>query len=353
MYQKRKEYVELLEKEFQGRLISYITSDRVGFETQIASDTIDLFVAHLDRIGVVNRIILYLYTLGGNISAAWNIVNLLRMYCDELLVIVPHKAHSAGTIISLGADSIIMTKQATLSPIDPSVTTPFNTIDQNHKPLPVSVEAINGYIELAKKEFLLTSPEQLQGALYKLIDHVHPLVLGQAYRVRAQVKMLADKLLVHQIKDEDETSKKDKINRIIEFLCSDSGSHDYTINRREAKNKLKLAVQNPNDKQYSIIKLLYDDFSNELGFGQVFDPRFISGAYAVRRAFIESNSGGSDFFVTEARIVPMVAPNGQHTFGNEISFEGWRHESVITEMPPLDFIQGGEIRYEATNEHGL
>jgi uncharacterized phage-associated protein len=38
MYQKRKEYVELLEKEFDGHLISYITSDRRGFETQMESD---------------------------------------------------------------------------------------------------------------------------------------------------------------------------------------------------------------------------------------------------------------------------------------------------------------------------
>lgn len=43
------------------------------------------------------------------------------MYCDELQVIIPHKAHSAGTIISLVANEIIMIKQATLSPIDSSI----------------------------------------------------------------------------------------------------------------------------------------------------------------------------------------------------------------------------------------
>jgi len=53
MYQKRKEYAAQLEKEFEGSLISYVTSDRAGFETQIASDAIDFFIAHLDRIGVV------------------------------------------------------------------------------------------------------------------------------------------------------------------------------------------------------------------------------------------------------------------------------------------------------------
>ena len=60
-----------LEKELDGQVISYITGDRPNFETRIAPDVIDLFISHLDKIGPVNRIILYLYTRGGDISAAW------------------------------------------------------------------------------------------------------------------------------------------------------------------------------------------------------------------------------------------------------------------------------------------
>ena len=70
------------------------------------------------------------------------------MYCDELIVVIPHKAHSAGTIISLGANEIIMTKQATLSPIDPSLNTSLNPKINEVATYPVSVEAVNGYIEL-------------------------------------------------------------------------------------------------------------------------------------------------------------------------------------------------------------
>ena len=81
-----------------------------GFEAQIAGDAIDVFINQLDKIGTVEKISLYLYTRGGFTAVAWNIVNLLRMYCDELQVIIPHKAHSAGTLISIGANSIIMTK---------------------------------------------------------------------------------------------------------------------------------------------------------------------------------------------------------------------------------------------------
>ncbi len=68
----------------------------------------------------------FLYTRGGDTSTARNIVNLLRMYGDNLQIIVLHKSHSAGKIISLGANEIVMTKQATLGPIDPSLYTPLN-----------------------------------------------------------------------------------------------------------------------------------------------------------------------------------------------------------------------------------
>ena len=62
------------------KILTYITSDRIGFETQIAQDVIDLFINHLDHIGTVPKISLYLYTRGGDTAVAWNIVNLLRQY---------------------------------------------------------------------------------------------------------------------------------------------------------------------------------------------------------------------------------------------------------------------------------
>jgi hypothetical protein len=43
---------------------------------------------------------------------------------DELAIVVPQKARSAGTLMCRGAERIITTKQATLGPIDPSLTGP-------------------------------------------------------------------------------------------------------------------------------------------------------------------------------------------------------------------------------------
>ncbi len=329
MYTNRTDLYTQLEEKLNTKIITYVTSDRKGFETQIVQDVIDLFINHLDKIGVVPKISLYLYTRGGDTAAAWNIINLLRQYCDELQVIIPHKAHSAGTLISIGANSIIMTKQATLSPIDPSINTPLNPQIPNNPTatMPVSVEAVKGYLEFAKEELSIKDDIALANILIKLSDSVHPLVLGNVYRSRAQIKMLAEKLLVNQITDPN------KIKQIISFLCSESGSHDYTINRREAKNTLGLNIIKPDDSLYVIIKAIYDDISAELGFGETFDPRSMiknhNGEYTIKRGLIESLPGGSYAFISQGKIVMQAiqTPAGQQQrINDDRIFEGWKCE---------------------------
>lgn len=329
MYSNRIELYTQLEKALETKLITYITSDRKGFEAQISQDAIDIFINHLDRIGVTQKISLYLYTRGGDTAAAWNIINLLRQYCDELQVIIPHKAHSAGTLISIGANSIIMTKQATLGPIDPSINTPLNPPIPNNPiaTMPVSVEAVKGYLEFAKEELSIKDDAALANILIKLSDSVHPLVLGNVYRSRAQIKMLAEKLLIHQVTDPT------KIKQIIAFLCSESGSHDYTINRREAKNNLGLNIIKPDDNLYTIIKSIYDDINDELGFGEIFDPRAMiksnNGEYTIKRGLVESLSGGSDSYISQGKLTLQTIqqpPMPQQRINDDRIFEGWKHE---------------------------
>ena len=330
MYEERVDLYRQLEQKLNTKILTYVTSDRTGFETQIAQDVIDLFINHLDKIGAVPKISLYLYTRGGDTAAAWNIINLLRQYCDELQVIIPHKAHSAGTLISIGANSIIMTKQATLGPIDPSINTPLNPQIPNNPiaTMPVSVEAVKGYLEFAKEELSIKDDIALANILIKLSDTVHPLVLGNVYRSRAQIKMLAEKLLINQVTDST------KIKQIIDFLCSDSGSHDYTINRREAKNTLGLNIIKPGEELYKLIKSVYDNISAELGFGEILDPRSMiesnNGEYTVKRGIVESLSGGSNMFVSQGKITlqQIDTPAGtQQQINDNRIFEGWRQEA--------------------------
>ena len=215
-------------------------------ETAISPEVIDIFVQHLDHIGPVPKLSLLLYTNGGDTAAAWRLINLLHTFCDDLEVIIPAKALSAGTLISLGANRVVMTKQAALGPIDPSVNHPLNPIVPNapHSRVPVSVEAVRGYLAEAKSYG--GDPGLMAQLLLDLSNKVHPLVLGQIFRSREQIRFLAKKLLIRQVEDSEKSEK------IIDFLCAESGSHDYTINRREAK-EMGLKVETPSEELYAIL----------------------------------------------------------------------------------------------------
>ena len=268
--------------------------------------------------------------------AAWSLVNLIRNFCQDFEVIVPFHCHSAGTLICLGADRIIMTKQATLGPIDPSVNGPMNPVvvlNNQQISIPVSVEFVNGYLEIAKSELSITDEKALAGLLDNLSNKIHPMVLGQVQRTRAQIQMLAKKLLKHQSID---TQKQDDI---VKFLCKESGSHDYTIYRREAKDELGLNIEKPNDELYTIIKSLYENIKHDMELDIPFEPAILLAngdnyPYSCKRAIIESLSGGIDAFISEGQLAKQVVhapqmPGGMMTTQTIIqdsrSFEGWRH----------------------------
>jgi len=319
-----------LEEKRKSQVLVYITGDRRGLEAVIGSDVYDFFVNQLDKIGATPKISLYLYTRGGDTLAAWSIINLIKQFTDEIEVIAPSKCHSAGTLISLGAKQIIMTKQATLGPIDPSINHPLNPQIPFGPPgvtAQISVEAIEGYIQLMKRECEFNKKHDTNKLMELLSQNIHPAVLGQVYRTKTQIKMLSKRLLADQVKNND------KIDNIINFLCSGSGSHDYTIHRREARDELGLNIEKPDEELYKIIKAIYDDIERELELTTAFDPNQILGSnqtktYSVKRALIESIPGGGYYFLSEgilSRQIIQIPPGMvQQVINDQRTFEGWK-----------------------------
>ena len=330
MYEQRKEHYKKIERFTKSKVLCYVTGDRQNLGIQIAQDVVDYFVHHLDTIGVTDKICLVIYSRGGDLLAGWNIVNLVRQFCDELTVIIPTKAHSTATLIALGASSLMMTKQATLGPIDPSINGPLNPAAPGPNPMarvPVSVESVTGYFDFARS-LGVTSESEMMQLVVNLSHQLNPLVLGNVYRSRTQIRMLGKRLLSSHIKDEL------KVDRILDFLCSDSGSHDYTINRREAANELGLKIKKPTESQYKIIKALHDDYASELQLLSPYDPNLVLGQnpevdYSFTRGLLESVEGGSTKFSSRGKLrrVAVPTPAGQQEATEDRrSFEAWHHE---------------------------
>lgn len=335
MKQDRIPLYQEIESKRNSKLLVYYTSTRQGLETQIAQDVLPKFSNQLDSIGDTRKITLFLYTNGGNTLAAWSLVNLIRSFCKELEVIIPSNCFSSGTLICLGANKLIMTKQAALGPIDPSINGPLNPmipgIQNPDAKVPVSVEYVNAYIEMAKKDFGITDQKNLTEIMLHLSEKIHPLILGQVYKSKSQIQMIARNLMKYQ------KINKEKTDTIIKFLCSESGSHDYSIRREEAINNLGFNVEKPTMELYSIIKRIHDDISAELELENPYNPLIIINnannasnsniSYSFRRGLIETITD-TDVFLSEGTLIRTQDPmTRQMGLTDNRVFEGWKHEN--------------------------
>src|SRR5215471_2736149 len=230
-FQARSAILQEIGAELQAGVPGYVTGDRENLETEVGADVLRRVPRHLEAIGKQDRLALVLYTLGGDTNTPWPFVNFLRGYCDELFVLVPFWANSAGTLIALGADKIYMTRFGTLSPIDPSVTNDFNPQDPanpEHR-IPIAVEDVLAFFQLASEQGG-DDADVAGDAFRQLAESVHPLALGNVKRNIEQIWLLAKKLIRLHAPDADDEA----LTALVMRLTTELYSHSHLINRDEA-----------------------------------------------------------------------------------------------------------------------
>ena len=306
----RKELIQAIEQTRGSRLICYFTGDRKNQETQIGDDALPFFSQHLSQMGKVPQLDLLLYSRGGNTLTGFALANALREFAQTVHVLVPFRAHSCATLIALSANTIVAGPFAQLSPIDPSITTPHGpTIEQGGavKFLPVSVEDVANYFELARKEAGLKDEQHLAAVVAHLCQRVSPLALGAVYRAREQIGMLATKLLSLHMTDQD------RRDRIVKQLTRELLSHDYVISRREAQS-IGLPVVDASDAEADLMWKLFEDVSKELTLGEPWNWEKevqASQPRAAARAVLESRDLKHVFTSTYQIRRTTVAQGGQ------------------------------------------
>lgn len=260
--------MEKIEELRQANLICYITGDREHISTRVAPDVIRIFFRHLETLGYREKVDLFLYTRGGDVLTPWRLVHLLREYCRFLGVLVPFRAYSAGTLICLGADEIVMGKLGELGPIDPSVANPFNPTDVANRTarIPVSVEDVASYVEMAQQLANLKSEPSLAEVFTLLSEKVHPLALGNVYRHYVLIRSLARKLLA--LHGEDEA----KAETIVASLTEKLYAHNHMISRREAVENIGLKIVYPDGDLERAMWDLYAAYEEDLSLLEPFNP---------------------------------------------------------------------------------
>ena len=318
--EKRKKLVAEIEKLRNSRVIVYITGDRRTVKasnpnmlvTNVALDVLSILHEHLGKKQRTERIDLLLYTAGGMLDAPWPIVNLIRSCCDTFCVLVPFKALSAGTLIALGADEVVMTKLGLLSPIDPSKTLliPGKGVKQ------LSVEDVIGFIELAKEK--VDVPEERHEEILKLLaQEVSPTELGSVNRTHSHIRDLAKKLLDLHL-DSTKVDIAEKRDRIVDYLTKDLHSHDYLINRKEAQETIGLPVVYADSvgEEAKNLESVMDELLGIYGKELELDEPFVPSAFlddkseregVFKRAYIETLD---DTHIFESQLKVFSTPEG-------------------------------------------
>lgn len=338
-----KQIIQKIEELRKSRVITYITSDRPGpVNARVAMDIIPIISKQLRDIGKTENIDLFLYSSGGDTMVPWRLVSMIREYCDKFSVLIPYKAHSAATMISLGADEIVMSNLSELSPIDPSTANVFNPSDPANpqNKIPISVEDVMAYFDLAKNKFGIKNDEQLATIFNKFVEanpQIHPLALGNINRTHNLIRILAKRLL----KSHKSPMREEEIEKIVDFFTEKLYSHQYFIGRKEAKEDLGVkSVIEADENLAKAMTELYEAYAQEMNLGVLWNPENELGINAMQTrkdykiAYIESSQAANYYELLieyKKQQVPIVqqTPQGpmqiqQEQVGFRIVGQGWK-----------------------------
>nr|VFJ53073.1 MAG: Serine dehydrogenase proteinase [Candidatus Kentron sp. FM]VFJ56362.1 MAG: Serine dehydrogenase proteinase [Candidatus Kentron sp. FM]VFK11183.1 MAG: Serine dehydrogenase proteinase [Candidatus Kentron sp. FM] len=216
-----------------------------------------------------NRLVVVLDTYGGVIEVVERIVNTIRKHYNEMDVIIPDHAMSAGTIFALSADNIYMNYFSYLGPIDPQVV----QVDGRLSPALGYLEQFNRLSEESKNREL-TQPEAI---LLEKLD------LADLYRYdqarEHSVELIEDWLSKYKFKSWTKTEtkgsvvtgrkKKSRAKAIAKQLNNTKRwhAHGRGINMFVMREELKLKIEDfdENDKLSSQIRSLYDLVTDYMG----------------------------------------------------------------------------------------
>lgn len=296
-FTERKQKLIELEKLRGSRVIALLHSDRIsdtpihGINTGLAQDHLPVFNELLRKFGKVRQIDMWLYTRGGDMNVPWPLVNAIRSYAKRVEVLVPFRAHSAGTLIVLGADKTAMSPSAELSPVDPTTANQFNPRDPNNPQsvLGISVEEVTAFVEMAKDSIGIEGSSNLVSILQTLAKDISPIALGNVHRTYTQIREVSKKLLgLHM----DIVKEETRANDIIDKLTKKLYSHLHAINRREAHD-IGLDVRDATDEEDVIMWSIYQDYVGELQLNAQFNIRGVLGTQleselTLRGGFIET-----------------------------------------------------------------
>ncbi len=270
----RVELIRGIEKARGARVITLFYGDRQIAGTSIADDALRPLYDHLLSIaedsssnGKPQKIDLILYTRGGAVETPWKIVTKIRQFSSELAVTIPFRAYSAGTMIALGADKILMSPMSELGPIDPSLQIQPGALGNPFLIPDPGVEDVAAYVTFLTRRAGISDQAPLAETVKVLAEHLTPTLLGRLERTYSHIRLVARKLLSLVNPPYPEAS----IDAISEALTEKMYAHGHGIGVNEAA-ELGLRAERMEPSLESLVWQLYLDYEAALKLGTTADP---------------------------------------------------------------------------------
>ena len=191
----------------------------------------------------INEIDFILNSPGGDADAAYKIIRILKRRFRKVNVIVPLWAKSAATLLSLGADEIIMDEMAEFGPLDPQIPKQkedspdfdFETslIDESALQLieeKAQLQYLNMFtnihefkkIRIDRKEISRQIFHYLSEFYAPLLSQIDPYKMGQKNRVAKIASAYALKIIPNA-------------QRLIYYLANDCPDHGFVVDYEQLK----------------------------------------------------------------------------------------------------------------------
>jgi len=195
----------------------------------------------MDLVTVASRnskkVYLILESPGGDGNVAEKLLGIFKEnFTESFNVIVPNITKSAGTMLSIGADKIIMGISSELGPIDPQIPLILPTGQPNYIP----AKSIIGSLTKIKEE--IEKNEKLATVCYPVLQQIRPETIKYCEDAIAFSRSFAQRRLKNgAMKGKSE----DKIKKTADELTTGNrfNMHGSVINYQDAKNFLDLNVE--------------------------------------------------------------------------------------------------------------
>jgi hypothetical protein len=195
------------------------------------AEVLENMLSTIERAVYENKLDLFLHSPGGLPEAAAKIVRVCRAYAVDFRVVIPSTAMSAATLVSMGADAIVMGDTSKLGPIDPQMPNVDRSGRQFLRPAKSYIDAFTALVNEAHAAIAAKRPAQ---AFLHLLNAQDPSWIIECSRARKATEELAKAFLAaHMLKGKSPEQIQHVVNNFI--AAGDEGTHGSPIFWDKAK----------------------------------------------------------------------------------------------------------------------